>query len=45
MSMHCCMGKVFVNWLVMVVVRTGVPVHRNVGAHILDFLNDDKLRK
>jgi hypothetical protein len=39
-------GRVFVNWLVVVVVVvTGVPVHKNVGAHILDFLNDDKLRK
>jgi hypothetical protein len=37
-------GEVFVNLLV-VVVRTGVLVHKNVGAHILDFLNDDKLRK
>lgn len=45
-SLSCCMMKVFVNWLVVVVVvRVGVPVHKNVGAHILDFLNDDKLRK
>jgi hypothetical protein len=27
-SSSCCMVKVFVNWLVMVVVRVGVPVHK-----------------